>query len=160
MLCEKQAQIRKLQQQLRNEEMALVLLKKIRQSQLLAEQVNTAKQSSATTNHNSSRNYQSQTQQNSRGFNSNSSQNAFYQRSQGVKQSTNNSTSKLASSGRDRDQYARQLAAAQHQLSGKSGSAADILKQVNLVSWTQVTSIWAKLVVNPTGIISKKPSSF
>lgn len=37
-LCEKQAQIRKLQAQLRNEEMALVLLKKIRQSQLIAEQ--------------------------------------------------------------------------------------------------------------------------
>ena len=36
-LTEKQAMIRKLQTQLRNEEMALVLLKKIRQSQLLAE---------------------------------------------------------------------------------------------------------------------------
>ena len=37
MLTEKQTIIRKLQTQLRNEEMALVLLKKIRQSQLLAE---------------------------------------------------------------------------------------------------------------------------
>lgn len=42
-LAEKQALIRQLQTQLRNEEMSLVLLKKIRQSQVLAEQAKEAK---------------------------------------------------------------------------------------------------------------------
>lgn len=42
MLAEKQALIRQLQTQLRNEEMSLVLLKKIRQSQVLAEQAKEA----------------------------------------------------------------------------------------------------------------------
>lgn len=38
-LQERKALIRKLQTQLRNEEMSLVLLKKIRQSQVIADQV-------------------------------------------------------------------------------------------------------------------------
>ena len=41
-LKERKALIRKLQTQLRNEEMSLVLLKKIRQSQVMAEQAKTA----------------------------------------------------------------------------------------------------------------------
>ena len=142
-LAEKQAQIRKLQQQLRNEEMALVLLKKIRQSQLLADQ--TAKQSAAAaaaaaagSNHvnSSSKQYGRQNSYGSSGQpNSHypkSSQAQQHQQQAGKSHHGMNSVggSKGSVSSREKDQYARQLAA---QLSQGGKATADVLKQVNLV---------------------------
>ena len=146
MLAEKQSQIRKLQQQLRNEEMALVLLKKIRQTQLLAVAADAAaKQSaaSAASNHvgNSSK------QQGQGGYGSqhryNSQQQNYQKSSQqgaGKHGQVNNvgGVKGNSVSSREKDQYARQLAAAaqlQQQTAAEQKATADLLKQVNLVSY-------------------------
>ena len=148
-LAEKQSQIRKLQQQLRNEEMALVLLKKIRQSQLLAVAADAAaKQSAAAASSNHVGN--SSKQQGQGGYGSQhryNSQQQNYQKSsqqgagkhghqQGMVNNVSGAKGNSVSS-REKDQYARQLAAAaqlQQQTAAEQKATADLLKQVNLVS--------------------------
>ena len=148
-LAEKQSQIRKLQQQLRNEEMALVLLKKIRQSQLLAVAADAAaKQSAAAASSNHVGN--SSKQQGQGGYGSQhryNTQQQNYQKSsqqgagkhghqQGMVNNVGGAKGNSVSS-REKDQYARQLAAAaqlQQQTAAEQKATADLLKQVNLVS--------------------------